>query len=67
MKKIIAMKVEEDDLVLVKKVADSRGENVSSFLRRALRRELASLSYYPADVKKALGLQQVESEECRSA
>ena len=50
------MQVSEDDRRLIEQVCEARGENISSFLRRAIKRELASLNYYTDDVKKALGV-----------
>jgi uncharacterized protein (DUF1778 family) len=41
---------------LLKKVADARGESVSTFVRRAVLRELARLSYLDEERKKALEL-----------
>lgn len=48
--------MKEQDKTLLKKVCDARGEDVSDFVRRAIRKELASLSFYSEDVKKALGI-----------
>ena len=41
---------------LVRRVSAARGETISSFVRRAILRELAGLSYLTSDEKKALGL-----------
>lgn len=41
---------------LLAKVCDSRGEDVSDFVRRAVLRELGKLSYLSKDEKKALGI-----------
>lgn len=48
--------VTETDRQLLDTVCEARGEVMSSFVRRAIRTELARLSYYPPDVKKALGV-----------
>jgi hypothetical protein len=48
--------VSEEDRELIETVCKARGENLSGFIRRALRRELATLNYYDSSVKKALGL-----------
>jgi len=37
-------------------VSEARTETVSSFIRRAILKELASLSYLDDDLKKALGI-----------
>jgi antitoxin component of RelBE/YafQ-DinJ toxin-antitoxin module len=41
---------------LVERICKARGEDVSDFIRRSVRKELASLSFLPADEKKALGI-----------
>jgi hypothetical protein len=53
----IAVRLKAEDRELIDQVCEARGEDISSFVRRAVRRELASLSFYPDDVKKALGLE----------
>jgi len=61
---VVATRLPQEDAELLKRVCDARGENMSNFLRRALKTELARLSYYPPEVKKALGIQtQVEKAE----
>lgn len=45
-----------EDRELLDKVCTARGEDISNFVRRAIRKELAELSFYPEDVKKALGI-----------
>ena len=52
----IAFRVTASEKGLIKEVCDKRGENISSFVRRAIRKELASLGFYPNDIKKALGM-----------
>jgi len=52
----IGVRLELKDKELLTKVCKARGEDVSDFIRRAIRKELASLSFYPEEVKKALGL-----------
>lgn len=56
LKKIVGVRVENDLYELLGKVARARGEDVSDFVRRAIRRELAGLSYLTLDEKKALGV-----------
>ena len=50
----IGIRLSESDRNLLEKVCSSRGEVISVFARRAIRKELASLGYYSDDVKKAL-------------
>ena len=54
MKPIVFARIDEDTVALVKNVSDSRGENLSTFVRRAVLRELARLSYLTPEEKKAL-------------
>lgn len=44
------------DVELLRRVSRNRGEDISDFVRRAVYKELASLSYLPVDQKKSLGL-----------
>lgn len=55
----IGVRLKESDKNLLQKVCEARGEDVSDFIRRAVRKELASLSFYSADIKKALGIKEV--------
>ena len=52
----LGVRVSPEDRDLLDKVCKARGEDVSDFIRRAIRKELAELSFYPEDVKKALGM-----------
>ena len=52
----IGVRIQIEDRKLLEKVCEARGEDISDFIRRAIRKELASLSFYPEDVKKALGI-----------
>ena len=52
----IGVRLSNSDKDLLESVCIARGEDVSNFVRRLIRKELASLSYYPDDVKKALGI-----------
>lgn len=54
--KLIAAKVSFRCWKLLKKVCDYRNEDLSDFIRRAVLKELASLSYLPEEQKKALGM-----------
>ena len=41
---------------LIEKVSKSRGEDVSSFTRRSIKKELAALGFLPEEDMKALGI-----------
>jgi len=43
-----------EDVELIKKVCKARGEQVSDFVRKSVRRELARLNYLSEEEKKAL-------------
>jgi hypothetical protein len=45
-----------EEVELVKHVAKARGEDLSDFVRRAVKMELARLSFLGPEEKKALGL-----------
>lgn len=53
----IGVKLEEKHRELLDKVVENRGESLSSFVRRAILKELAELSYLPDEEKKALGIE----------
>ena len=59
-KNIVFARMGEETIALVKSVSDSRGENLSTFVRRAVLRELARLSYLTPEEKKALEMPTVE-------
>ena len=52
------MSIQDHDLL--EKVSKARGEDISDFVRRAIKKELASLSFLPDYDKKALGVQVTE-------
>ena len=52
----IGVQIPTEDRDLLDIVCKARGEDLSDFVRRAIRRELASLGYYTDDVRKALGM-----------
>jgi len=41
---------------LLRKISEARGEDMSDFVRRAIKRELARLGFLPEEEKKALGM-----------
>jgi uncharacterized protein (DUF1778 family) len=53
---VVGVRVTPGDRELLSKVSKARGEDVSDFVRRAIKKELASLSYLPDEDKKALGI-----------
>jgi len=53
---IVSVRMSEEDKALLKKVAKARGEDPSDFVRRAVKMELARLSFLGPEEKKALGL-----------
>ena len=56
MEKIIFTRINSEDLDLIKKVCQLRGENISTFVRRAVYQELARLGYLDKERQKALGI-----------
>jgi uncharacterized protein (DUF1778 family) len=52
----IGVRISEEDRSLLDTVCKARGEDLSDFVRRSIRKELASLSFLSADQKKALGI-----------
>jgi uncharacterized protein (DUF1778 family) len=52
----IGIRMPASEIVLLKKVSQARGEDLSDFVRRAIKTELARLSYLTSDEKKALGI-----------
>lgn len=54
--KIIGVRFNPKHAKLLSKVCKSRGEDVSDFVRRSVFKELASLSFFDDDMKKALGM-----------
>jgi len=59
----ITFKLEEADRQLLEKVCRARGESLSSFVRRALRREFARLGFLSQDEMKALEIGEREGGE----
>jgi len=54
--KVIGVRVKEEASDLVEKVCEARGEYISDFVRRAILKELAGLSFFDEESKKALGI-----------
>jgi len=55
--RILGVRVTEKDRKLLERVCKARGEDLSNFIRRSIRKELASLSFYSKETKKALGVE----------
>jgi hypothetical protein len=53
----IGVRMSHSEIMLLRKVSRARGEDLSDFVRRAIKTELARLSYLSPDEKKALGIQ----------
>jgi len=51
------------DASLLKQVCTARGEDVSDFIRRSVRKELACLGFYDNEVRLALGVDQYDRSE----
>ena len=62
-KPVVFARMPKEALFLVKHVSAARGETVSSFVRRAVLKELANLSYLDPETKKALGLTPIKAHE----
>jgi hypothetical protein len=54
----IAARVSLEDRRLMDEVCDARGEDLSSFIRRSIKKELASFGFYSDEVRNALGIQE---------
>ena len=55
MSRRIGFEISNQDRALVDEVCTTRGEAISSFMRRLVKRELVRLGYLGDDVKQALG------------
>ena len=52
----IGVRLPGKDVLLLKRICRSRGEDLSDFVRRAIRSEMARLSFLKPLDKKALGI-----------
>jgi len=52
----IGVRISKEDRALLDQICKARGEDLSDFVRRSIRKELASLSFLSHDQKKALGI-----------
>lgn len=55
---MLGVRVTERDRQLLDQVCKARGEDLSDFIRRSIRKELAALSFLPDEDKKALGIKE---------
>ncbi|MCD6263099.1 ribbon-helix-helix protein, CopG family [Candidatus Bathyarchaeota archaeon] len=55
-RRVVCARIPEEDIELIKKICRARGEDLSDFVRRAIRMEFARLSFLSEEEKKALGL-----------
>jgi hypothetical protein len=62
-KVLIGAKIEPELKKLVQTVRRQRGEDESSFVRRSIKKELASLGYMPEETLQALGIKKVPKTE----
>ena len=54
--KVVGIRVSEELHTQLKTISNARGEDVSDFVRRAILKELANLSFLSPEQKKALGI-----------
>jgi len=52
----IGIRIPKKDAALLKRICESRREDLSDFVRRAIRTEMAKLSFLKPLKKKALGI-----------
>jgi hypothetical protein len=55
-KPIVFARMRKEEVELIKRVCEARGEDLSDFVRRSVKKELARLSYLSPEEKKALGM-----------
>ena len=57
--KVVGVRITENLYSKLVTTSEARGEDVSHFVRRAILKELASLSFLSSEQKKALGIKVV--------
>ena len=62
-KERLGAKFENSTAQTLKNFCKARGENYSSFIRKAVKKELARYSYFSDEEKKALGMNVDESKK----
>jgi hypothetical protein len=63
----IGVRITHRDHRLLVKVCRARGEDISDFVRRSIRKELATLSFLPEAEKRALGISSIQKEVSANA
>ena len=53
---IVTVKISDHDALILRKIVKARGEDISSFVRGAIREKFASLGFLSSEEKQALGL-----------
>lgn len=61
--KVVGVRVTKDLYLKLRTISDARGEDVSDFIRRAILKELANLSFLSENQKKALGIREDNRKE----
>jgi len=54
--RVVGVRITEDLYFKLRDVSSARGEDISDFIRRAILKELANLSFLSEEQKKALGV-----------
>jgi len=57
--KFVAFRDEEEIIELIDQVAKNKGIDRSDFIREAIRKRLADLSFFSEEIKKSLGVLEV--------
>ncbi len=57
----VGVRITLEDRRLIDVVCEAGGEDLSDFVRRAIRKELASLNFLPEQQRKALGIREKNS------
>ncbi|MCJ7633557.1 ribbon-helix-helix protein, CopG family [Candidatus Bathyarchaeota archaeon] len=52
----LGVRVSPKDRELLERICKTRGEDLSDFIRRAIKKELASLTFCNQETRKALGI-----------
>jgi len=63
LQQIIGIRFSKNDIKLLNSVCKDRGESMSSFIRRATKKELARMSYLTKAEKKALGMPRANDQK----
>ena len=58
----LTIRMTKQDLALLQRICKARGEDVSGFLRRAMRVEFAKLGFLTEEERQALGIHESQME-----